>query len=182
MAKKGISNLSCRKYNEYFLHETDKNTMCGYTSNTGNIFYFDLEDFDKIKDYCWSEDGGYIKTRESISGKSVYLHVLCFGKKKKKVVDHVDRNKFNNRKSNLRFTSDRYNIINSSIRSTNSSGIIGVSKYRKKWRARIVVNYIEIALGNFTDKKEAIVARLKAEKKYFKEFAPQRHLFEEYNI
>jgi hypothetical protein len=30
--------------------------------------------------------------------------------------------------------------------------------------------------------EEAIVARLLAEKKYFKEFAPQKHLYKEYGI
>ena len=37
-------------------------------------------------------------------------------------------------------------------------------------------------LGTFIDKKDAIKCRLKAEKLYFKEFAPQRHLFKEYGI
>lgn len=37
-------------------------------------------------------------------------------------------------------------------------------------------------LGYFANKNDAVIARLKAEAKYFGEFAPQRHLFEEYNI
>ena len=37
-------------------------------------------------------------------------------------------------------------------------------------------------LGRFSDKEDAIKARLQAEAKYFKEFAPQRHLFKQYGI
>lgn len=37
-------------------------------------------------------------------------------------------------------------------------------------------------LGSFSDKEDAIKARLQAEAKYFKKFAPQRHLFKQYGI
>jgi len=37
-------------------------------------------------------------------------------------------------------------------------------------------------LGSYKNIENAIIARLKAEKNYFKEFAPQRHLFKEYKI
>lgn len=44
------------------------------------------------------------------------------------------------------------------------------------------LRYKQKSLGKFINKKDAIVARLKAEKEYFGEFAPQRRLFEEYGI
>lgn len=37
-------------------------------------------------------------------------------------------------------------------------------------------------LGSFKNKEGAIKARLEAEAKYFGEFAPQKHLFEQYGI
>lgn len=37
-------------------------------------------------------------------------------------------------------------------------------------------------LSRFVNKEDAIRARLRAERQYFGEFAPQRHLFEEYGI
>ena len=47
--------------------------------------------------------------------------------------------------------------------------------------ARITYNYKSIYLGLYEDITDAIIARLKAEIKYFgKEFAPQRHLFKKY--
>lgn len=43
----------------------------GYTSNTNEPFYFDIEDYNKIKDYCWRENKyGYIITQPSKSKKN----------------------------------------------------------------------------------------------------------------
>ena len=51
------------------------------------------------------------------------------------------------------------------------------------YRAYITVNKKWIHLGIFNNLEEAIIVRLKAELKYFGiDFAPQRHLFEKYNI
>ena len=66
----------------------------------------------------------------------------------------------------------------------NTSGITGVSwdKRLQKWSVRLQVNGERIILGNYVNKNDAIKARLEAEKKYFGEFAPQQHLFQEYGI
>ena len=55
-------------------------------------------------------------------------------------------------------------------------------KNNNKWMSSIEFNKKYIYLGRFIVKDDAIIARLKAEKKYYGEFAPQRHLFEEYGI
>ena len=46
----------------------------------------------------------------------------------------------------------------------------------------IFVDGKNILLGRSSNKEDAITKRLKAEKKYFKEFAPQKHLFEDYLV
>ena len=51
------------------------------------------------------------------------------------------------------------------------------------WRSQIKINKKVITLGRYKDIKEAVTVRLYAELKYFgQDFAPQRHLFKEYNI
>jgi len=56
-----------KKYNTYNL--TNKYGI-GYTSNTNEEFYFDLEDYEKIKDYCWRKNSdGYIVTNITINKK-----------------------------------------------------------------------------------------------------------------
>ena len=100
------------------------------------------------------------------------------------IIDHIDRNKNNNRRSNLRMCTPQENSRNCNLSSNNTSGISGASfkKDRNKWRAYITVNNKQISLGSFKNIEEAICARLRAEKDLFGEFAPQRHLFEKYGI
>lgn len=74
--------------------------------------------------------------------------------------------------------------IHKTIQSNNTTGFIGVS-YRKdvgKYQANINVNKKQIYLGSYSNIEDAIKHRLYAEAKYYGEKAPQKHLFEEYNI
>ena len=115
------------------------------------------------------------------SGKGIKIHQLILGP----YVDHINRDPMDNRKANLRICTQAENCFNASMRSDNTSGFIGVSwsKRKNRWRVRVTVNQKEIHLGTFKDITEAVKARLYGELKYFgAEFAPQRHLFEEYDI
>lgn len=171
-----------RKVNSYKL---DGEYGIGYASNTGNEFYFDLEDFDKIKDYCWNEhilSNGYhsLETRIPGSNETIRMHQIIVGKWS----DHNDRNPLNNRKYNLRKASYAENSQNHSKRKDNTSGITGVTfnKRMNKWQVCININKKRTHLGSFINKEDAIITRLKAESKYYGEYAPQRHLFEKYGI
>lgn len=171
-----------KKYNKY---DYSKEYGVGYCSNTGNEFYFDWEDFDKIKDYCWNEHikkNGYhvLETYCKQQDKNIPMMHL-FGYKR---YDHENRNPLDNRKANLRKATQQENVRNKSIQKNNTSGVTGVGYLSNtgSWRARITYNEKSIYLGTFKNKDEAIKARLMAEKKYFGEFAPQRHLFEQYEI
>ena len=89
-------------------------------------------------------------------------------------VDHKNHpprkeHKIDNRKSNLKLVTRSENIMNSHIKTNNTSGVTGIDWNNdiKKWRARITVNYQEINLGFFDKKEDAIQARKDAEIKYF---------------
>lgn len=160
----------------------------GWTSNTNIEFYFDIEDYDKIKDYCWSETkngnktGAYKMLASHIpgDGKTILFSwvIGC------KYHDHINRNTFDNRKCNLRPCTVAENTRNVSISRNNTSGVIGVywHKYNKKWYAELIKDGQKVLREGYSDFCDAVVARLKAEIKYFGEFAPQKHLFEEYGI
>ena len=155
----------------------------GYCKN-GNEFYFDLEDYDKIKDYTWTvSNDGYVS-----NGKNkISLHhlILNYDKSCVLIPDHANRIRCDNRKENLRLITHVENCINSSMQSNNTSGFIGVSwdKSHNLWQVNIRVNKKLIKIGRYKDIENAKIARLKAELKYFgTELAPQRHLFEEYKI
>lgn len=156
----------------------------GWTSNTNQEFYFDLEDYDAIKNYCWSEkiysDGYRVLCSRDKNGKIVKMtSLLGF-----KYYDHEDRNPLNNRKSNLRLATSSDNMSNRSVFKNNKSGITGVwwDKKRNYWRAYIRKDNKQYHLGIFVSKQDAIIARLRAEIKYFGKFAPQKHLFEKYKL
>ncbi len=101
--------------------------------------------------------------------KSEYMHRRVFGAKHKELVDHINRNTFDNRKSNLRLSSKSKNAFNSKLPNSNTSGYKGVYwvKLRLKWSAKIKIQGIEKSLGNYLTKEEAIEARKQAEKEYF---------------
>lgn len=159
----------------------------GWTRNTNAPFYFDLEDFDKINQYTWSErlrkvtdKTVYHMLRANVKGKVVNMHTyLGF-----KGYDHINRNPLDNRRCNLRKTTEVTNSQNRGLRVDNKTGVTGVwyNEEKEVWYVSIMVNKKQHNLGVFTDLTEAIKTRLKAEKEYFGEFAPQQHLFEQYEI
>lgn len=148
-------------------------------------YMFDIEDIAILNGKYWYEDDyGYLTTAVKIDGKYKYLkfHRLVMNAEKGQYVDHKNRDRTDNRKDNLRICSHLDNDRNRSITKNNTSGIIGVGwiKGKNKWRAAIGVKGKTIHLGYFYNKTDAIKARLKAEKTYFGEFAPQTELFDKY--
>lgn len=149
----------------------------GYTSK-GEEFWFDLDDYDKIKDYYWSYDSnGYV--RAVIKNKKIVkLHRLVMDVENLDIeVDHKthpynNEHKIDNRKSNLRVVTKSQNIMNSSLRSDNSSGCPGVSFHKRdqKWYTSITINQNTIWLGSFINFEDAVKARKNAEIKYFGEY------------
>lgn len=101
------------------------------------------------------------------------------------VIDHIDRDKTNNKKENLRICTQQQNTFNCSISKNNKTGIVGVyfRNDTKIWDSKIMFNRKSINLGCYKNFDDAIKIRLLAELKYFgEEFAPQRHLFKEYGV
>lgn len=148
-----------------------------------SVCKIDLEDMEVCKNHKWHLlSSGYFATR--INDKIVLLHRLITNCDDDLVVDHINKDKLDNRKSNLRICKQQENCCNGSKSINNTSGIIGVTwdKNRNKWQAQIMINYCNKILGRYIDKNDAIITRLKAELEYFGEFAPQKHLFEQYNI
>ena len=174
-----------KEYNKFILNLNDEygNYGIGICNNSGNEFYFDMDDYNKIKDYCWTDsytsNNLHVLTTK-VNGEYCSMHKLLGMQN----CDHEDRNELNNRKYNLRSCTHQENCRNKGIRSDNKSGITGVyfSKETNKWRAQIRINGKNTMLYYGNSKEDAIKARLKAEKEYFGKFAPQKNLYDEYGI
>jgi len=90
---------------------------------------------------------------------------LYYGVWPSRGLDHINRNRSDNRIENLREVSQRENVLNKSIRKDNTSGYTGVVSFKDKWRATISDNGKRISLGDFENIEDAAKARLEAEKK-----------------
>jgi hypothetical protein len=93
-----------------------------------------------------------------IGGKDRYLHRLIMNCPDGMVVDHIDGNTLDCRKSNMRVITNGENRQNLHVlHSKNTSGYRGVSwcKIHKRWRAVVKVNHKQICNKYFKDKEEA---------------------------
>lgn len=170
--QKEIVSKTNKKFNDYDL--TSKEYGIGFTSK-GEEFYFDLEDYDLIKDYCWYLDNkGYVVARNVLnSTEHIHLHKLLFPNSQE--VDHRRHNPNDNRKENLRPVSHNQNMFNKCKYKNNTSGVTGVTWHKRsnKWRVSITVNNKSIHLGYFDkqDFEKAVKVRREAEKKYFGDYS-----------
>lgn len=142
----------------------------------GKYALVDDEDFEFLNKWHWSysrhhTSGGTVLRNDK--GKMIKLHRQIMGAKSGQQVDHINRDRLDNRRSNLRFCDNSQNRANSKIRKDNQSGYAGVhfNKDKKKWQAILYFHSKKYFLGYFTDKNNAIKARQEAESKIFKDYA-----------
>lgn len=142
----------------------------GYTSK-GEKFYFDLEDYNKIKEFGWyKKNDEYIEATIK-DNKTVSLHRIVMNAKDDDVIDHINHNNYDNRKKNLRKCNVSKNQMNKKIQNNNTSGITGVrwNKSRDNWIAQISINKKKIC-KYFKTFEEAVNCRKQLEEYYFGEF------------
>ena len=135
---------------------------------------------DDIFDYLnqfkwWLTDNGYaISTKKTDSGRTrIRMSREVINCPNGYFVDHIDGNKLNNQKSNLRIATKSQNGMNRGRPASNTSGYKGVSwdKHTLKWRAEIKANGKRYRLGRFLEKVDAAKAYFEAARKLHKDFA-----------
>lgn len=120
----------------------------------GSTVLVDDDDYEKLMEYRWNFSGRYARRTYYNKGKyvSVLMHAFIMNTPKGMVTDHVNRNRRDNRKSNLRICTQRENSWNKSPSYKTSKYLgVGWNKQRNKWRARIDGKDV----GLFETEKEA---------------------------
>ena len=142
----------------------------------GKYTIVDAEDYERLSKYQWcavkERRSWYAKTLDK-DGKRLALHRLVLNAPKGLVVDHIDHNCLNNRRSNLRLCTQKQNNCNTLPRKGCSSKYKGVSfnKARKRFIAYIQHNKKRYFLGYFDDEIAAAKAYDKKARELFGEFA-----------
>jgi len=133
----------------------------------GREILVDDEDYPILSRHQWNlHNEGYAYT-QSVTQNRLYMHRLImapFGRQQ--YIDHINHNRLDNRKSNLRFATNSQNQFNRKKKSKEEAGVARHSQYSDKWRARITVNGKEHHLGLFNTKEEAVACRLDALKRF----------------
>ncbi len=141
------------------------------TSN-GVPILIDVDDTKIITAHSWCiSKTGYAVA--NVGGKTVKMHRLLLNAPADMLVDHINGDPLDNRRFNLRLCTQSENAKNAALSKNNTSGHTGISLTPNgRYRARIVVDRNEIHIGTYDTVEEAVAARLDAERKHYKEFAP----------
>lgn len=166
-----------KKYNKFDL---SGEYGIGYFDN-GQSFYFDLEDFEPhIQGKYWRNCKGYAAnffwTRDE-SGKRKHhmtlLHRTIMGAPDDKDIDHINGNRADSRKHNLRVCESHENDCNRKVQENSVSGVTGVCWVNaiNRWRAYITWCNKRIWLGTYEAIEDAIQARYRKERELFGNFS-----------
>lgn len=137
----------------------------------GNEFYFDIADYDLIKDYTWRVNNkGYVVA--IIDNKEIKMHRLITNCNNDAFIDHIHGNRNDNRRSELRVCTQEDNAKNRRINNNNTTGAKGVIILPSgRYLARIQCNGDRITIGTFDTIKEAADAYDKKAIELFGEYA-----------
>ena len=141
----------------------------------GKAALVDDEDFEKIIQSNWFFSNGYAAKHRGRwpKQKIIYMHREIMNPRHKLEIDHINMDKLDNRRANLRICTRSQNAANSNTKIRSASGYRGL-RWRKdirKWQVCIIKDRKAYNLGVFTDAKEAAHAYDKAAKQLFGYFA-----------
>lgn len=126
----------------------------------GEVCLLDDEDFNIYGHLKWCvSSNGYAKRNPGTKVPHVYLHRLIAGAKKGQLVDHINGNRLDNRRDNLRLCGSAGNTRNSGSRG-GSSQFKGVYRQNQigQWSAQVTVQGKAIWIGNFRNERHAAMA------------------------
>lgn len=140
----------------------------------------DTEDIPRVSKYKWRlHKGGTARSKcagvLTGNGKETYtnsLHRYIMNCPENMYVDHINGNRFDNRKCNLRICTNQENNFNTVKQITNTSGYKGVwyDKARDKWVSEIKYNGKKLFIGRYNTIEQAAFTRIYTESLLQKEY------------
>jgi hypothetical protein len=132
----------------------------------GKYALVDDVDFAELNQYKWFYSGGYAARHDSRAGlyydgkmhghgRLIGMHRYILGDPEGLEVDHINLNKLDNRRANLRAVTKAVNALNKPIYKNSKLGLPGVVYQQGKYLARIRFRTKSYYLGYFTDALEA---------------------------
>jgi len=133
------------------------------------------EDYEFVNQWKWKRHNGGYACRTSYKDKHfnlILMHQVIIRANKNEEIDHINGNKLDNQRSNLRSVSHSINELNKGMSIRNTSGFRGVcwDKNRCKWMAKSKHNGKMVNLGRYETPKEAS----QAYQIYIKAVVPQQ--------
>ena len=142
----------------------------------GKVTLVDDENFEFLNQWKWYHHQGYAcRALHRINHKQphIFMHRVIINTPLGMETDHINQNRLDNRKENLRACTGTQNAHNKKIDSLNTSGYKGVCwhKYVKKWVAQIGINKTRKHIGYFNTAEDAARAYDELAKIHYGEFA-----------
>lgn len=178
--------LENHRRSEHIVNDFGEYSEISLSNNKGDIiawFKVDNEDLENILQHKWYlASDGYAETKNKIRIKA---HIFIKGERDGFLIDHINRDRLDNRKSNLRYATNSQNGINKRKQNNNTSGVVGVSfdRSRNKWTAYINTELNKTKfLGRFDNFEDAVNCREINELLIYGESSPKyNELKEKYN-
>ena len=136
----------------------------------GKFALVDDEDYDRLAVHKWScTRGGYaVRRRRAHEPKTtppmIYMHHIIIERPAGSQIDHINRDRLDNQRANLRAVAPILNSANTVYKRPNKSGgIAGVLAHKGGWITRISIDGKQIYLGWDKSKEKIIKCRRAAE-------------------
>jgi len=139
----------------------------GLNGAKGGVALVDDEDYERLSQYRWHQGAkGYVESSFRVQGKTttIRMHRLILDAPKGMEIDHWNRNKLDNQRSNLRVVTPSVNQWNVGARVENVTGYLGVNTVPTagRWVAVIMIRGKKMHLGTFDSPLAAHEAHLAA--------------------